>query len=194
MIATRPDWCISRQRIWGVPIALFLCKKCNQPVKSQDTYARVVELFHQHGADAWYDAKAEAVLPTDAKCAGCGSTEFRRETDILDVWIDSGTSWAAVLETQPELRFPCDLYTEGGDQHRGWFHSSLLFSVGLRNIAPYKVVATSGWTLDEQGRAFRSRSAMASIRSISQSASVARLCGCGSPRLTSARMSRPAKT
>jgi isoleucyl-tRNA synthetase len=154
MIATRPDWCISRQRIWGVPIALFLCKKCNQPVKSPDTYARVVELFHQHGADAWYDAKAEAVLPTDAKCAGCGSTEFRRETDILDVWIDSGTSWAAVLETQPELRFPCDLYTEGGDQHRGWFHSSLLFSVGLRNIAPYKVVATSGWTLDEQGRAF----------------------------------------
>jgi isoleucyl-tRNA synthetase len=154
MIATRPDWCISRQRIWGVPIALFLCKKCNQPLKSPDTYARVVELFHQRGADAWYDGKAEAVLPTDAKCAGCGSTEFRRETDILDVWIDSGTSWAAVLETQPELRFPCDLYTEGGDQYRGWFHSSLLFSVGLRNVAPYKVVATSGWTLDEQGRAF----------------------------------------
>jgi isoleucyl-tRNA synthetase len=154
MIATRPDWCISRQRIWGVPIALFLCKKCNQPLKSPDTYARVVELFHRHGADAWYDGKAEAVLPTNAKCASCGGTEFRRETDILDVWIDSGTSWAAVLETQPELRFPCDLYTEGGDQHRGWFHSSLLFSVGLRNIAPYKVVATSGWTLDEQGRAF----------------------------------------
>ncbi|HEY1963787.1 MAG TPA: isoleucine--tRNA ligase, partial [Acidobacteriaceae bacterium] len=154
MIATRPDWCISRQRIWGVPIALFLCKKCNQPLKLPDTYARVVELFHQHGADAWYDGTAEAVLPTDAKCAACGGSEFRRETDILDVWIDSGTSWAAVLETQPELRFPCDLYTEGGDQHRGWFHSSLLFSVGLRNIAPYKVVATSGWTLDEQGRAF----------------------------------------
>ncbi len=93
-------------------------------------------------------------MPADAKCAGCGGTEFRRETDILDVWIDSGTSWAAVLETEPELRFPCDLYTEGGDQHRGWFHSSLLFSVGLRDTAPYKVVATSGWTLDEQGRAF----------------------------------------
>jgi len=156
MIATRPDWCISRQRIWGVPIALFLCKKCNQPLNAPETYARVVELFQQHGADAWYDGTAEKLLPAGAKCAtaNCGGTEFRRETDILDVWIDSGTSWAAVLETQPELRFPCDLYTEGGDQHRGWFHSSLLFSVGLRDTAPYKVVATSGWTLDEQGRAF----------------------------------------
>jgi isoleucyl-tRNA synthetase len=156
MIATRPDWCISRQRIWGVPIALFLCKKCNQPLQAPEAYARVVELFQQHGADAWYDGTAEKMLPAGAKCAtaNCGGTEFRRETDILDVWIDSGTSWAAVLETQPELRFPCDLYTEGGDQHRGWFHSSLLFSVGLRDIAPYKVVATSGWTLDEQGRAF----------------------------------------
>ena len=156
MIATRPDWCISRQRIWGVPIALFLCKRCNQPLQAPEAYARVVELFQQHGADAWYDGTAEKMLPAGAKCATaiCGGTEFRRETDILDVWIDSGTSWAAVLETQPELRFPCDLYTEGGDQHRGWFHSSLLFSVGLRDIAPYKVVATSGWTLDEQGRAF----------------------------------------
>jgi isoleucyl-tRNA synthetase len=154
MIATRPDWCISRQRIWGVPIALFLCTKCNRPLQSPETYARVVELFQQHGADAWYDGSAEKILPPDVKCAGCGNTKFRRETDILDVWIDSGTSWAAVLETQPELRFPCDLYTEGGDQHRGWFHSSLLFSVGLRDVAPYKVVATSGWTLDEQGRAF----------------------------------------
>ena len=155
MIATRPDWCISRQRIWGVPIALFLCKKCNQPLHAPEAYARVVELFEQHGADAWYDGTAEKMLPAGAKCArNCGGTEFRRETDILDVWIDSGTSWAAVLETQPELRFPSDLYTEGGDQHRGWFHSSLLFSVGLRDTAPYQVVATSGWTLDEQGRAF----------------------------------------
>ncbi len=156
MIATRPDWCISRQRIWGVPIALFLCTKCNQPLHDPETYAKVVALFQQHGADAWYDGTAAGVLPTSATCAraDCGGTEFRRETDILDVWIDSGTSWAAVLETQPELRFPCDLYTEGGDQHRGWFHSSLLFSVGLRDTAPYRVVATSGWTLDEQGRAF----------------------------------------
>jgi isoleucyl-tRNA synthetase len=156
MIATRPDWCISRQRIWGVPIALFLCKKCHQPLQVPEAYARVVELFQQHGADAWYDGTAEKVLPAGAKCAtpNCGGREFRRETDILDVWIDSGTSWAAVLETQPELRFPCDLYTEGGDQHRGWFHSSLLFSVGLRDTAPYRVVATSGWTLDEDRRAF----------------------------------------
>ena len=156
MIATRPDWCISRQRIWGVPIALFMCTKCNQPLHAPDVYARVVALFQQHGADAWYNGEADRILPADAKCAtpGCGNTEFRRETDILDVWIDSGTSWAAVLETQPELRFPADLYTEGGDQHRGWFHSSLLFSVGLRDTAPYRMVATSGWTLDEQGRAF----------------------------------------
>jgi isoleucyl-tRNA synthetase len=153
MIATRPDWCISRQRIWGVPIALFLCKKCNEPLRAPEVYRQVVKLFEQHGADAWYDGSAEKLLPAGTKC-NCGNVEFRRETDILDVWIDSGTSWAAVLETQPELRFPCDLYTEGGDQHRGWFHSSLLFSVGLRDIAPYKVVATSGWTLDEQGRAF----------------------------------------
>ncbi len=155
MIATRPDWCISRQRIWGVPIALFLCKQCNQPLQVPDAYARVVELFQQHGADSWYDGKADAVLPVGAKCAtpGCGGTEFRRETDILDVWIDSGTSWAAVLETEPELRFPCDLYAEGSDQHRGWFHSSLLFSVGLRNVSPFRHVATFGWTLDEQGRA-----------------------------------------
>ncbi len=154
MIATRPDWCISRQRIWGVPIALFLCTECNQPLQSPATYKKVVDLFHQHGADAWYDGKADGALPADAACANCGNRAFRRETDILDVWIDSGTSWAAVLETQPELQFPCDLYTEGGDQHRGWFHSSLLFSVGLRDIAPYKMVATSGWTLDEQRRAF----------------------------------------
>ena len=155
MIATRPDWCISRQRIWGVPIALFLCTRCNQPLHAPEAYAKIVALFEQHGADAWYAAEANHVLPLGAKCAtpDCGGTEFRRETDILDVWIDSGTSWAAVLETQPELRFPSDLYLEGGDQHRGWFHSSLLFSVGLRDTAPYRGVATCGWTLDEQGRA-----------------------------------------
>jgi isoleucyl-tRNA synthetase len=99
MIATRPDWCISRQRIWGVPIALFLCRKCHQPLRAPEVYRQVVELFQQHGADAWYDGSAEQILPADAKCAACGGTEFRRETDILDVWIDSGTSWAAVLET-----------------------------------------------------------------------------------------------
>ncbi len=156
MIATRPDWCISRQRIWGVPIALFMCAKCNQPLQAPEAYAKVVALFEQQGADAWYSGEAEHVLPTEARCATpeCDGTEFRRETDILDVWIDSGTSWAAVLETEPELRFPSDLYLEGGDQHRGWFHSSLLFSVGLRDTAPYRMVATSGWTLDEQGRAF----------------------------------------
>jgi len=154
MIATRPDWCISRQRIWGVPIAVFLCQKCSAPLQDEAINARVVSLFEKEGADAWYRYPAEELLPAGTACGTCGTTEFRKEMDILDVWFESGASWNAVLETEPELRFPADLYTEGGDQHRGWFHSSLLSSVGIRDIAPYKYVATSGWTLDEQRRAF----------------------------------------
>jgi len=154
MIATRPDWCISRQRIWGVPIAVFLCEKCGTPLNDKAINKSIVELFHKEGADAWYIHEAPALLPKSTKCP-CGHEEFRKEMDILDVWFESGASWHAVLEQEPdELRYPADLYTEGGDQHRGWFHSSLLCSVGMRGIAPYKMVATSGWTLDEQGRAF----------------------------------------
>lgn len=153
MIATRPDWCISRQRIWGVPIAVFLCRTCSKTLNNPSVNKTIVAKFMSEGADAWYRYEAKELLPSGTVC-DCGATEFRKEMDILDVWFESGSSWHAVLEVEPELRFPADLYTEGGDQHRGWFHSSLLASVGLRDKAPYKMVATSGWTLDEQRRAF----------------------------------------
>jgi isoleucyl-tRNA synthetase len=154
MIATRPDWCISRQRIWGVPIAVFLCDKCGEPLNDAAINKSIVELFKLEGADAWYKHEPSALLPKNTACGSCGHEEFRKETDILDVWFESGASWHAVLDLEPELHSPADLYTEGGDQHRGWFHSSLLTSVAVCNRAPYKMVATSGWTLDEQGRAF----------------------------------------
>jgi isoleucyl-tRNA synthetase len=155
MIATRPDWCISRQRIWGVPIAVFLCEKCHEPLNDEAINGKMVELFQREGADAWYKYDAASLLPTGTSCRSCGSVmQFRKEMDILDVWFESGASWHAVLDMEPELHWPADLYTEGGDQHRGWFHSSLLSSVAIKDAAPYKMVATSGWTLDEQGRAF----------------------------------------
>jgi len=162
MIATRPDWCISRQRIWGVPIAVFMCEKCNQPILDAGLNRKIVTLFDEHGAEAWHTNPVESFLPAHTQCAHCGGTEFRKEKDILDVWFDSGTSWFAVCESDPELspayksfqegKSEC-LYLEGGDQHRGWFHSSLLTSVALRGRAPYSHVSTAGWTLDEQGRA-----------------------------------------
>ncbi len=155
MIATRPDWCISRQRIWGVPIAVFLCDKCHEPLNDESINRSIVTLFEKDGADAWYTHRADELLPDETACKACGAVmQFRKEMDILDVWFESGASWHAVLDAEPELHWPADLYTEGGDQHRGWFHSSLLSSVGIRDAAPYKMVATSGWTLDEQGRAF----------------------------------------
>ncbi len=154
MIATRPDWCISRQRIWGVPIAVFLCQKCHKPLKDAAVNRSIVELFAKESADAWYVRDAASLLPSGTTCPSCGHGEFRKEMDIVDVWFESGASWHAVLDAEPELHWPADLYTEGGDQHRGWFHSSLLTSVAIRGAAPYKTVATSGWTLDEQGRAF----------------------------------------
>ena len=155
MIATRPDWCISRQRIWGVPIAVFICQKCHTPLMDPAINSSIVERFKSESADAWYKYSAAELLPAGTACGSCGTVDdFRKEMDILDVWFESGASWHAVLEAEPELRFPADLYTEGGDQHRGWFHSSLLSSVGIRDEAPYRYVATSGWTLDEQRRAF----------------------------------------
>ncbi len=155
MIATRPDWCISRQRIWGVPIAAFFCadEDCNQLLHSKEANTAVVALFAREGADAWYTTAVTDILPPGTKCAKCGKSEFRKEMDIIDVWFESGSSFAAVLGREPKLDFPADLYLEGGDQHRGWFHSSLLCSVGTRNQAPYRAVATNGWTLDPQGRA-----------------------------------------
>lgn len=155
MIATRPDWCISRQRIWGVPIAAFFCadEDCNTLLMSKEANAAVVALFAREGADAWYTTEAKVILPAGTKCAKCGTGEFRKEMDIIDVWFESGSSWAAVLGREPKLDFPADLYLEGGDQHRGWFHSSLLCAVGTKDQAPYRAVATNGWTLDPQGRA-----------------------------------------
>jgi isoleucyl-tRNA synthetase len=161
MIATRPDWCISRQRIWGVPIAVFLCNQCHTPLNDAALNKRVVGLFREEGAEAWHKHSVEELLSAGTACAACGAKQvegglpaFRKEMDILDVWFDSGISWHAVLETDPALRWPADLYIEGADQHRGWFHSSLLCSVAIKNAAPYRNVATVGWTLDDQGRAF----------------------------------------
>ncbi|KAA6464886.1 isoleucine--tRNA ligase [Acidobacteria bacterium AB60] len=163
MIATRPDWCISRQRIWGVPIAVFMCTGCSKPIIDPALNRKVVDLFEREGAEAWHTLDPAALLPSSAVCKTCGGKEFRKETDILDVWFDSGTSWLAVCESDEDLKEPYArfqqedavpvLYLEGGDQHRGWFHSSLLTSVALRGRAPYSHVATAGWTLDEQGRA-----------------------------------------
>ena len=157
MVATRPDWCISRQRIWGVPIAVFLCEKCHRPLHDPEANRRVVQLFEKEGADAWYIRDAQTILPEGTACTtpGCDSVQFRKEMDILDVWFESGASQAAVLGKQAGfgLPWPADLYLEGGDQHRGWFQSSLLCAIGVKNAAPYRSAATCGWTLDEQGRA-----------------------------------------
>jgi isoleucyl-tRNA synthetase len=148
MIATRPDWCISRQRIWGVPIAVFFCEGCNELLNDKQVNAGVVERVAKEGVDSWYRHSAAELLPSGTKCPKCGGTAFRKEMDIIDVWFESGSSKLAVIG-EPTA----DFYTEGGDQHRGWFHSSLLCHVGAQGRAPYKTVATSGWTLDPQGRA-----------------------------------------
>jgi isoleucyl-tRNA synthetase len=153
MVASRPDWCISRQRIWGVPIAVFLCQKCHTPLNDPAVNRRIVELFATEGADSWYERDVAELLPSGTTCASCGGGEFRKEMDILDVWFESGASQAAVLGREKDLPWPADLYLEGGDQHRGWFQSSLLCAIGTRDAAPYRMAATAGWTLDEFGRA-----------------------------------------
>lgn len=152
MLAVRPDWCISRQRNWGIPITIFYCDKCREPHWSEASFARVIDSVKQHGADIWFEKDAAHFLPEDAKCAHCGNTTFSREQDILDVWFDSGVSWAAVCKKRPELKFPADLYLEGSDQHRGWFHSSLLTCVANEGHAPYKAVLTHGFVVDGSGR------------------------------------------
>jgi isoleucyl-tRNA synthetase len=153
MVSSRPDWCISRQRIWGVPIAVFLCTGCRRPLNNPAVNQRIVDLFAKEGADAWYVREAADILPAGTVCPSCGAGDFAKEMDILDVWFESGASQAAVLGMEPDLPWPADLYLEGGDQHRGWFQSSLLCAVGTRDAAPYRMAATCGWTLDEQGRA-----------------------------------------
>ncbi|MDR0454161.1 MAG: isoleucine--tRNA ligase [Deferribacteraceae bacterium] len=148
MIETRPDWCISRQRSWGVPIALFTCRTCEKVIFSDETEEKILKSFDQAGADAWFEYDTEYYLGKDAKCPYCGSADIRKETDILDVWFDSGTSHAAVCEARPELRGAADMYLEGTDQHRGWFHSSLLESIATRGKAPFKEVLTHGFVVD----------------------------------------------
>jgi len=151
MIATRPDWTISRQRVWGVPIAIFVCTQCRKALHDPEVSRRVVELFRKSGADAWYTPEAGR-LADGAECP-CGGTAFEKEADILDVWFESGSSYLVEVRNEPGKPWPSDLYLEGGDQYRGWFMSSLLCSLSAKASAPYKGVVTPGWTLDEKGQA-----------------------------------------
>ncbi|HXK58793.1 MAG TPA: isoleucine--tRNA ligase [Acidobacteriota bacterium] len=152
MIANRPDWCISRQRLWGVPITIFYCRACTKPLVDARVVDFVADIFEKETADAWYQRPASELLPPGTTCE-CGSTDFDKEFDILDVWFDSGSSHYAVLNGQDGLHWPADLYLEGGDQYRGWFHSSLLIGIGVREAAPYRGVICHGFTLDAEGRA-----------------------------------------
>ena len=153
MVAHRPDWTISRQRVWGVPIVAFYCEACDAVLLDERIVDHVARIFREGGgADEWHARTAAALLPPGTRCPKCGGEAFRKETDILDVWFDSGCSHAAVLETRPELRWPAELYLEGSDQHRGWFHSSLLEAIGTRNAPPYKAVLTCGFVVDGEGR------------------------------------------
>ncbi len=152
MVQDRKDWCISRQRRWGVPIPIFFCKECGEPYIDKDAMAAVAELFRKEGADAWFAYSAEEILPEGAKCGKCGHTSFEKERDIMDVWFDSGVTHAAVCKARPNLTWPADLYLEGADQYRGWFQSSLLTSVAVFGQAPYKSVLTHGWVVDGEGK------------------------------------------
>jgi isoleucyl-tRNA synthetase len=152
MIENRPDWCVSRQRAWGVPIAVFYCEQCEKLHIDEAIIEHVFNLFEAHGADVWFEKDVSELLPAGAVCKACGNTTFKKETDILDVWFDSGVSHAAVLEDREYLKWPADMYLEGSDQHRGWFHSSLLTAVGTRNQAPYESVLTHGFVVDADGR------------------------------------------
>jgi isoleucyl-tRNA synthetase len=152
MVENRPDWCISRQRAWGVPIVAFYCQNCGHLVLKKEFVDFVADKVAQGGADVWFDLSESELLPEGTSCENCGGTSFTKDQDILDVWFDSGMSHAAVVEPNPELPWPADMYLEGSDQHRGWFHSSLLESVGTRGVAPYKTVLTHGYTVDGEGR------------------------------------------
>ena len=150
MIENRPDWCISRQRLWGVPITVLYCDKCNVQVTAPEFFEKVSAIFRLEGADAWFERPVHDFLPAGFRCE-CGHTEFRKERDILDVWFDSGCSHLAVLKTRPELTWPAAVYLEGHDQHRGWFQSSLLVGTGLEGTAPYQQVVTCGFIINEVG-------------------------------------------
>jgi len=152
MFDGRPDWCISRQRSWGVPIPAVTCEACHEPLLTAELTERAAEVFARYGADAWYERPIEEFLPARLECPSCGGVTFARERDILDVWFDSGSSHLAVLEQRSELAWPADLYLEGSDQYRGWFQSSLLVGLGARGRSPYRQCVTHGFVLDEQGR------------------------------------------
>jgi isoleucyl-tRNA synthetase len=152
MIAERGDWCISRQRAWGVPIPIFYCRSCNVPLVNEQTIDYVADIFAKEGSNAWFIKDEKDLLPQGTACPKCGHTEFRKETDIMDVWFDSGSSHAGVLESRPELQSPADLYLEGSDQYRGWYNSSLITSVAVRGQSPYKSILSHGFTLDGEGR------------------------------------------
>ncbi|MGN1133847.1 MAG: isoleucine--tRNA ligase, partial [Oscillospiraceae bacterium] len=151
MVMDRSDWCISRQRVWGVPIPVVYCKDCGKPVVTDETIKAISELFRKEGSDAWFTKDVKDIIPEGVKC-DCGCTEFVKEKDIFDVWFDSGVTHLAVLDERPELSSPADLYLEGADQYRGWFQSSLLTSVVWNGHAPYKAVCTHGWVVDGQGK------------------------------------------
>ena len=151
MVRDRSDWCISRQRVWGVPIPVFYCKKCGKYHITDASIKAVSDLFRKEGSDAWYKYDANDILPKTEVCE-CGASDWEKDPDIMDVWFDSGSTWSAVCRERPELRWPVDMYMEGADQFRGWFQSSLLTCVATQGIAPYKEVLCHGWVVDEKGK------------------------------------------
>ncbi len=159
MIAARPDWCISRQRLWGVPITVLYCEVCEDPLLDPAIGHHVVDIFRREGADAWYKRSPEELVPPGTHCPKCKGSAFYKEKDILDVWFDSGSSHLAVLGSREDLPWPSDMYLEAGDQHRGWFHSSLLIGVALKQKAPYRTVMTHGWVIDPSSGGVMSKSA-----------------------------------
>ena len=152
MIKDRSDWCISRQRVWGVPIPILYCTSCKDYIVDEKLIKNIVEMFKIYGSDCWFEKKIEDFLPENFSCKKCGKASFKKETDIMDVWFDSGCSHVAVLETNENLKWPADLYLEGADQYRGWFQSSLLTSVAFKGKTPYKNICTHGWVVDGEGR------------------------------------------
>lgn len=152
MIAERRDWCISRQRVWGVPLPVFYCRGCSEIILNEESIAAVQKIFREKGSDAWFAYEADEILPQELKCPSCGERDFSKEKDIMDVWFDSGSSHEAVLREREELHWPADLYLEGSDQFRGWFQSSLLTSVAVAEKPPYRQVLSHGWVVDGEGK------------------------------------------